>query len=165
MAAVRQTSTDYAHGLGTIPLDMPPGPLKIKEKSYSTNTPPSDMPTYTVKLYWARQLHCHYNIYACLCRVTPLQLQHICLFAYCNCTAAVQTCLLVDCCCKIDACWTIATQSGCLSIFCHSILHVCWCCASLSAITAGMVSAMPAGVVPHYRPCHLVWCLTISRAC
>ena len=29
---------------------MLPGPLKIKEKSYSTDASPSDMPTNTVKL-------------------------------------------------------------------------------------------------------------------
>ena len=65
--------------------------------------------------------------------------------------------LLVECCYKMDACWTVATQSACLLTVCHSILHVCWRCASLSAIPAGMVS--------HYQPCLLVWCLTISRAC
>ena len=55
-------------------------------------------------------------------------------------TAAVQICLLVECCCKMDAC---------------SILHVSWCCASLSAIPVGMVS--------HYQPCLLVGCLTIGH--
>ena len=103
-------------------------------------------------------------------------------------TAAVQICLLVECCCKMES----------LGL-CHSILHVCWCCASQSAIPVGMVShyrlyllmwyfnisptvlvwclsighafwcgaslqAMPSGVVPHYQPCLLVCCLTISRA-
>ena len=34
---------------------MPPGPLEIKEKSYLTDAPPSDMPTNTVKLYQPRQ--------------------------------------------------------------------------------------------------------------
>ena len=62
-----------------------------------------------------------------------------------------------ECCCKMDACWTVAAQSACLLTFCHSILHVCCCCASLSAIPAGMVS--------HYQPCRQVWCLAISRAC
>ena len=50
MAAVGGNSNRYACGLGTIQSDMPPGPLKIKEKSYSTDSPPSDMPTNTVKL-------------------------------------------------------------------------------------------------------------------
>ena len=71
--------------------------------------------------------------------------------------AAVQTCILIEYCCKMDAYWTVATQSPCLLTFCHSILHVCWRCASLSAIPAGMVS--------HYQQCLLVKCLTISRAC
>ena len=88
---------------------------------------------------------CSCNIYACWPSVTVTN------------TAAVQTCLLVECCCKRDACWTVATQSACLLTFCHSILHVSWHCASLSAIPAGMVS--------HYQPCLLVWCLTISLAC
>ena len=33
-------------------------------------------------------------------------------------TAAVQACLLVECCCKMDACWTVATQLACLLTFC-----------------------------------------------
>ena len=36
------------------------------------------------------------------------------------------------------------------------ILHARWCGASLSA--------MPAGVLPHYQPCLLVWCHTIDHA-
>ena len=72
-------------------------------------------------------------------------------------TAAVQTCLLVECCCKMDACRTVPTQTACLLTSCHSVLHVCWCCSSLSARPAEMVS--------HYQLCLLVWCLTISRAC
>ena len=36
--------------LRTFQSNMPPGPLKIKEKSYSTDAPPSCMPTNTVKL-------------------------------------------------------------------------------------------------------------------
>ena len=71
-------------------------------------------------------------------------------------TAAVQTGLLVECYCKMGACWTIATQSVCLLIFYHSILHDCWCCASLSAI--------PNFMVFHYQLCLLVWCLTIGQA-
>ena len=79
-------------------------------------------------------------------------------------TAAVQTCLLVECCCKRDASWTVATQSACLSIFCHSILHVCWYCGSLPYLLAlclaisrvcrcgTSLSAMPVGVVPHFGP-------------
>ena len=88
---------------------------------------------------------CSCNKYACRPSVTVTN------------TAAAQICLLVECCCKMDACWTVATQSACWLIFCHSILHVCWRCASLSAIPADMVS--------HYQPCLLVWYLTISRAC
>ena len=39
---------------------MPPGTLKIKEKSYFADAPPSDMPTSNVKLYEPRLLHkCH----------------------------------------------------------------------------------------------------------
>ena len=86
---------------------------------------------------------CSCNIYACWPCVTVTN------------TAAVQACLLVECCCQIGSCWTFVTQIALRSIFCHSILHVCWCCVSLSTIPAGMVS--------HYQPCLLVWCLTIGH--
>ena len=72
-----------------------------------------------------------------------LQLQHKCLLAN---TAAVQTCLLVECCCKMDACWTAATQSACLLTF---VTHYC----------------ISAGVVLLHVLYLLVWCLTISCAC
>ena len=150
-----------------------------QRESYLTDAPPSDMPINNVKLYQPRLLHCQSTYMSCrelLCR--------------CSCniyaswhsvnvtnTAAVQTCLLIECCCKMDACWTVATQSACLLNFCHSILHVCWRCDSLSAIPAGMVFTisrvcwcgaslyvMPFGLVHHYQPCLLVWCLTIGHA-
>ena len=93
-------------------------------------------------------------------------------------TAAVQTCLLVECCCKPDACWTVANQSACLLTFvtqycmsagivllcllyllvwCLTISRVCWYGASLSAV--------PSGLVNHYRSCLLVWYIYISHAC
>ena len=102
---------------------------------------------------------CSCNIYACLPSVTVTN------------TAAVQTCLLVEFCCKMDAWWTVATQSACLLTFCHSILHVCWRCDSLSALPAGMVSHYQLCLlvwcltIIHYRSCLLVWYLTISHAC
>ena len=127
----------YACGLGTIQSTMPPYPLEIKEKSYLTDAPPSDMQTNTEKLYQRRLLHSQYNIMPCresLCR--------------CNCNiyacwpsvtvtnaAAVQTCLLVECCCKMDAYWTVAQY------------------------------CMSAGTVLLYLLYLLVWCLTISRTC
>ena len=139
VAAVQLNFNRYAYGLSSNQSNMPPGPLKIKEKSYLTDAPPSDMPTnfvsqdcYIVNTTHmpGRQLlcHCSCNIYVCWPSVTV------------NNTAAVQTCLLVECCCRVDACWTVATLSACLLTFCHSILHVCWRCASLSTIPAGMVS-------------------------
>ena len=100
---------------------------------------------------------CSCNIYAYWLSVTGTNI------------AAVPTCLLVECCCKMDACWPVATQSACLTTFCHSILQLillvwcftisraCWCGVSLSAVPAGMVS--------HYWPYLLVWCLTIGCAC
>ena len=130
---------------------MPPGPLKIKEKSYSTHASPSDMPTNNVKLYQSRpMLHCQCNIHVCWTSAIPCREMLNC----CSCNiyafwpsvftatndADFQICSLVGSCCKMDACWTVVTQSACLAIFCHSILHVCWCCAPLSAITVGMVS-------------------------
>ena len=163
MAAVQWNFNIYAFGIGTIQSDMPPGPVKINEKSYSTDAPLSDMHTNNVKLYRTRlfqhNIHicwssatpwrellcrCSYNIYACWPCVTATN------------TAAAQRCLLIECCCKMDACWTIATQSACLPIFCLSILHVCCRCASLSDITACMVA--------HCQPCLLMWCLTIGNA-
>ena len=130
---------------------MPPGLLEIKEKSYLTDAYPSDMPTNTVNFisqdgYIVNTTYmpcrkllcgCSCNIYAGWPSVTVTN------------DAAVQTCLLVEYCCKMDACWTMGTQLPCLLTFCHSILHVCWHCAYLSAIPTGMVS--------HYQPCLLVW--------
>ena len=105
-------------------------------------------------------------------------------------TATVQTCLLVENCCKMDACWTVATQSACLlspniawlKALCFAICYTswiscfCWYSVSLSAsllvwwIIIGhafwfgtSLSAMPVGVVPHYRSCLLVWCLTVGH--
>ena len=43
MDAVQWNFNRYAWELGTIQSDM--SPLKIKEKSYSIDAPPSDMPT------------------------------------------------------------------------------------------------------------------------
>ena len=92
-------------------------------------------------------------------------------------TAAVQTCLLVECCCKMDACWTAAFQSDacwpfvthyCMSaggvvlyllyllVWCITISCACWRGASLYV--------MHFGLVPHYQPCLLVLCLTIGLA-
>ena len=64
MATVLLNFYRYACGLGSIQSSMPPGPLEIKEKSYLTDTPPSDMPTNNLKLYQPRLLHCQYNIHA-----------------------------------------------------------------------------------------------------
>ena len=54
--------------------------------------------------------------------------------------------LLVEFCCKMDACCTVATQSACLLTF---VTQYC----------------MSAGVVLLYLLYLLVWCLTISRVC
>ena len=139
---------------------MRSGSLKIKEKSYLTDAHPSirhankhcgtlSAKTTTLSVQHTCRVeilcHCSCNIYACWPSVTVTN------------TAAVQTCQLVEYCCKMEACWPVATQSACLLTFCLSILHVCWHCASLSAIPAGMVS--------HFQPCLLVKCLTISRVC
>ena len=94
--------------LGTIQPNMPPGPLEIKEKSYLTDVPPS---------------HCE----ILLAKTATLSIQHTCRVESCYVAAAarympaglvllsqtpavVQTCLLFECCCKMDACWTVATQ-------------------------------------------------------
>ena len=172
---------------------MPHGPLKTKEKSYLTDAPLSDMPN-TVKFYQAGLLHCQYNIHACWPSATPCR-----EWLYrCSCniyacwpsvaatnTAAVQTCLLVECCCKMDSCHSISMPAdflplnpACLLAMCFSVCHNCWHGVSLSAVpvvwclTLGhafwcgaSISAVPAGVVPHYRACLVVWYLTFSHVC
>ena len=45
---------------------------------------------------------------------------------------------------------------ACKLVLCFSICHTCWYGVSLSAV--------PAGVMPHYRPYLLMWCLNISPA-
>ena len=80
------------------------------------------------------------------------------------------------CCCKMDACWTVATQSSsrsfvtqsCMSasvvllylsymlVWCLTVSHACWCDASLKAILSG--------VVPHYQLCQLVQYLIIGHS-
>ena len=42
----------------------------------------------------------------------------------------------------------------CVCVWCLTIGHAIWC--------GALLSAMPVGVVPHYRPCLLVWYLTIG---
>ena len=177
---------DCCISFGTIQSDLPLDPLKIKEKNYSTDSPPSDIPTNTVKLYQARLLHCQHNIHACwssatLCKkvAMSLQLQHICLLAYCKCHKH-------HCCLNMPTGWVLL-QDGCLldcshsismpaDLF-HSILmsagvvllyllyllvwfltisHACWCGASLYA--------MPSGVVPHCQPWLHLRCLIIWHA-
>ena len=81
-------------------------------------------------------------------------------------TTAVQICLLVECCCKMDACWVFASQSCMLAgvaflylpyllVWCLTISRACWCDASLLPI--------PSDVMPHYKPCLLVWYLIINH--
>ena len=69
-------------------------------------------------------------------------------------------------CCKMDACWTVATQSPCGSFVtlsaisvgmdCLTFSRAYWCDASLKA--------NPSDVVPYYQPCQLVGCLIIGHA-
>ena len=147
---------------------MSSSPLVIKENSYSTDTPPSDMPTYTVNIHtcWSsatpcRELlsHCSCNIYACWHSLTAT-----------NTTAVKHAYLMLAGPLPLDqhACQPIATQP-CMSAgvvllylpyllaWCLTISNVCCCGAS--------PYAMPSGVVPHYRSCPLVWCLIISHVC
>ena len=147
MAAVQWNLYTYACGLGTIRSDTPQGPLKIKGKSYWP-MPLHQTCQLTMWIFISQDCYivnttnkyacwssatpcrgllccCNWNIYACWPSVTVTN------------TAAVQTCLLVECCCKMDACLTVTTQLACLPTFCHSILPLVL----------------------------LVWCLTIIRAC
>ena len=59
-----ENSTDIPADLVVFNQTCPLGPLKIKEKSYLTDAPLSDMPTNNVKLYQPRLIHCPYNIHA-----------------------------------------------------------------------------------------------------
>ena len=116
---------------------------------------------------WELICRCSCSIYACCPSVTATN------------PAAVQTCILVECCCNMDACWTVVTQSACLPAFCHSILplillvwcltisRACWLCLTIGhAFWCGaLLSAVPVDVVLHYRSCLLLWYLTISYAC
>ena len=81
MAAVQKSFNKFACGLGTFQSNMPSGPLEIKEKSYLTGAPPSEMPTKTVKLYQQILLHCQYNIHTVQRVGMSLRLQHIFLLA------------------------------------------------------------------------------------
>ena len=56
---------------------------------------------------------------------------------------------------------------ACLLALCFSICYTCWYGVSLSrACRYGIsLSAVPTGMVLHYRSCLLVWYLTISHAC
>ena len=49
---------------------------------------------------------------------------------------------------------SLPPNSACWLVLCFSICHTCWNGVSLSAV--------PAGVTPHYRPYLLIWCLNIS---
>ena len=157
---------------------MPPGPLKIKEKSYLTNAPPSDMPTNTVKLYQPRLLHCQYNLHAVSRVAMSLQLQHICLLAYSYChqhrccsnmptgRVLLQDGRLLDCGHSISIpADLLSLNIACLLALCFSICYTCWYGVSLSAVPAGMVSHYQPCLLLHYRLCLLVWYLTISHAC
>ena len=171
MTAVWWNFNRYACRLDTIQSDIPPGPLKIKEKSYSTNAPPSGMPTNTVKLYQARLLlHCRCNIHPCwssatLCRELLSCCScniYACLPSVFPATNTATVWVLLQDGCMLDRCHSIMPANllplnpVCLLMLCFSIFHTCWHGASLSAV--------PDGVVCHYRPYLLVRCLTISRA-
>ena len=51
---------------------------------------------------------------------------------------------------------SLPLNPACKLVLCFSICHTCWYGVSLSAV--------PAGVMPHYRSYLLMWCLNISPA-
>ena len=71
MAAVQSSTYMPSDRIGTIQTDMPPGHLKINKKIYSSDSPPSDITTNTVKLYQTILLHCQYIIHVCWSSATP----------------------------------------------------------------------------------------------
>ena len=89
------------------------------------------------------------------------------------------------CCCKMDACWTVTTQSSCQSFVTQSCMSdgvvllylpyivLVWrlTISRVSSLIIGLafwcgapLSAMSVGVVLHFMPCLLVWCLIIVHA-
>ena len=89
------------------------------------------------------------------------------------------------CCCKMDACWIVTTQSSCQSFVTQSCMSagvvllylpyivLVWrlTISRVSSLIIGLafwcgasLSAMSVGVVLHYMLCLLVWCLIIGHA-
>ena len=142
---------------------MPPGPLEIKEKNYLTYAPPSDMPTYTVKLYHSRLLQCQYNTYM-PCKELPAGLVFL----------LPQTPLLFK-----HAYWSSAAARWMVAGLWPLNQHACRSCVTQYCMSAGGVLLylpIPDGMLSHYQSCLLVWCfvtghcllvwyLTISHAC
>ena len=153
MAAFQWNFNRHVCGLGAIQSDMPSGQLKIKDKSYSTNALPSDMPTSTVKLYQARLLlHCQCNRHACWLSATPCRELLSCCscnrFAYWPVYLLPQAPLLFKYAYWLSAVarWMPADllqlNPAYLLVLCFSLCHTCGYGVALSAV--------PAGVVPHY---------------
>ena len=115
------------------------------------------MLTNRVKVYWARLLPGRVLLQTV---ATLLQLQHICLLA--ECIVLPQTPLLLKYAYWLSAAarWILAKslplKAASQLVLCFSICHTCW--------YGVLISAMPAGVMPHYRPYLLMWCLNISLA-
>ena len=109
---------------------------------------------------------CSCNMYACWPSVTVTN------------TAVVRTCLLVECCCKQDACWTVPLNQhacwpfvtqNCMSpgvVLLYLLYLLVWCLTISRVFWYGVsLSSVPAGVVNHYRSCLLVWYIYIRHAC
>ena len=147
---------------------MPFGPLEIKEKSYLTDAPPSDMPTNTVKLL--------------LVRTATLSIQHTCHVGSCYVPAATAATYMPAGLMLLSQTPLLFKHAYRLSTAARWILaglwtlnqHACWPFVTQYYMSAGIVllylcllyySAVSAGVVNHYRSCLLVWYITISHAC
>ena len=151
---------------------MPPGPLKIKEKSYSTMTLHQ---TCQLELWNFIRQNCCYVVTATYMPADPEQIRVESCYVAAAATnmPAGQVQLLHTPLLFQHAYWNVAARwmhagplplnqllplnSAYPLVLCFSICHTCWCIDSLSVV--------PAGVVLHYRPCRLAWCLIISHTC
>ena len=142
---------------------MPPGPLEIKEKSYLTDAPPSDMTINTVKLYTLSIKH--------TCRVESCYIAAAATYMPAGLVLLSQIPLMFK-----HAYWlSVAVRSmlarlwplnhmpadllplniAFLLALCFSICYTCWYGVSLSAVSAGMGS--------HFQPYLLVWCFILGH--
>ena len=132
---------------------MPPGLLEIKEKSYLTDVPPSDMPANTETIS-AKTVTLSYRVESCyiaaaaattympvglvLLSQTPLLFKHA---YWLNTAASLQDGCLLDCGHSISMSADLLSLSiACLRALHFYIFYTCWYGVLLSVVSAGIVS-------------------------